>query len=80
MVILRSIAIANWVFGFTGALLMAQKGIAATIIALRFLKIAIMTNPMGLILTAIASAVTLVLFNWEKVKKWFVDFFDMFKS
>ncbi|MFV0481358.1 MAG: phage tail tape measure protein [Campylobacteraceae bacterium] len=49
------------------AFLFLAKGI-------RVVSLALLTNPIGLILTAIAVVAGLIIYNWDKVKVWFLKF------
>lgn len=59
-------------------LAMAQFAFSLNAITTAFniLKIAFLSNPIGLILMAIAGVATLVVLNWEKVKEWFMSFIN----
>lgn len=62
-------------------LAMAQFAFSLNAITAAFniLKIAFLTNPIGLILIAIAGIATLVVLNWERVKTWFIGFINWLK-
>lgn len=53
---------------FTGSVF---KGLATII---KITSLALLTNPIGLILSAIALVAGLVITNWDKVKEWFLSF------
>lgn len=53
---------------FTGSVF---KGLATII---KITSLALLTNPIGLILSAIALVAGLVITNWDKVKEWFLRF------
>lgn len=59
---------------FTGSVF---KGLAAII---KITSMALFTNPIGLILSAIALVAGLVITNWDKVKEWFSSFSSWLKS
>ncbi|EOI5977281.1 phage tail tape measure protein [Campylobacter jejuni] len=48
--------------------------------AFNILKIAFLTNPIGLVLMSIAAIATLVIMNWDKVKTFFIGFIDKISS
>ncbi|EAK2109063.1 phage tail tape measure protein [Campylobacter jejuni] len=49
-------------------------------IAFNILKVAFLTNPIGLALMAIAAIATLVMMNWDKVKTFFISFIEKISS
>lgn len=49
-------------------------------IAFNILKIAFLSNPIGLVLMSIAAIATLVIMNWNKVKTFFIGFIDKMGS
>ncbi|WP_178860836.1 tape measure protein [Thiomicrorhabdus cannonii] len=50
--------------------------IAAFVQAFTMLSVAILANPVGLVITAIAAAAALIIANWEKVKAFFGGFWS----
>lgn len=49
-------------------------------IGFRFMSIAIMANPIGAVVAGLAIAATLVIMNWDKVKSFFITFWDGIKA
>lgn len=76
MLILRAIAIVDFIFGFSKALVFARSAIMITVGAMNFLKLAMLSNPITAIMLGIATLATLIIMNWDSVKSWFVGFFD----
>lgn len=68
------------VVGTLGGLFAATKlvsfGIGAATFAFNALKLAMITNPIGLALAAIATAAVLIYKNWEPIKGFFVGLWD----
>lgn len=58
----------------------AQMGLTLKVVTTIFniLRIAFLTNPFGLVLTAIAAVAALIIVNFDKVKAWFMSFIDWF--
>lgn len=48
-------------------------------IGVRVLSVALLTNPIGLILGGIAIVAGLIIANWDKVKTWFISFIEWLK-
>lgn len=65
------------VVGVLGAAFAATKlwafGVGAVTFAFNALRVALMTNPIGLALTLLTTAAVLVWKNWEPIKAFFVD-------
>lgn len=71
------LAIKAMVIGFVAlkAALVAFGGVIPAVIAgIRALTLAIAANPIGALITALVVGATLIIANWETVKKWFADF------
>ncbi|EAJ6652122.1 phage tail tape measure protein [Campylobacter jejuni] len=51
----------------------------AVAIGIRVLSVAMMSNPIGLILGGIAIVAGLIIANWDKVKSWFKSFIEWLK-
>lgn len=49
-------------------------------IAFNILKVAFLTNPIGLVLMAIVTIATLIIMNWDKVKAFFMNFIEKISS
>lgn len=79
-VIFRTLAIGGTIKAF-GAMLLGLAGrvIPLVITGFRALTVAIMTNPIGLIIGGIALAAGLIITNWEKVKSFFITIWDHIK-
>ena len=45
-------------------------------VGIRILSVAMMSNPIGLILSGIALVAGLIIANWDKVKAWFMSFIE----
>ncbi|HEH5417420.1 TPA: hypothetical protein SHC96_001802, partial [Campylobacter coli] len=45
-------------------------------IGIRVLSVAMMSNPIGLILGGIAIVAGLIIANWDRVKSWFMSFIE----
>ncbi len=56
-----------------------NKVFKAVAIGIRVLSIAMMSNPIGLILGGIAIVAGLIIANWDKVKSWFKSFIEWLK-
>ncbi|HDV7508700.1 TPA: phage tail tape measure protein [Campylobacter jejuni] len=56
-----------------------NKVFKAVAIGARVLSIALLTNPIGLILGGIAIVAGLIIANWDKVKAWFISFIEWLK-
>lgn len=52
------------------------KAFRAIAIAIRVVSVALISNPIGLILAAIAAIAALIILNWDKVKVWFNSFIE----
>lgn len=52
------------------------KAFRAIAIAIRVVSVALISNPIGLILATIATIATLIILNWDKVKAWFNSFIE----
>lgn len=52
------------------------KAFRAIAIGIRVVSVAMMSNPIGLILGAIALVAGFVILNWDKVKAWFIAFIE----
>lgn len=63
-----------------GALGLAGRAIPAVIGGLRALTVALMTNPIGLIVGGIALAAGLIIANWDTVGPWFGRMWEGVKS
>lgn len=59
--------------GFVGA-------IRAVIMVMNLLRIAFLTNPFGLIITAVVVAVALIIMHWDKVKSFLITAWNYIKS
>ena len=69
---MKALAVGGAVQGFGRALLgLASGGIRAAIVAFRALTVAIVTNPVGLIVTAVVVAAALIYRYWEPISKFF---------
>ncbi|TQR29331.1 phage tail tape measure protein [Campylobacter sp. MIT 99-7217] len=78
-----SVALTALKVGFLAArFAMAQFAfmIKAVSVAFNILKIAFLTNPIGLILMAIVAIAALVIMNWDKVKAFFIGFIEKIGS
>ncbi|ELN6397899.1 phage tail tape measure protein [Campylobacter jejuni] len=53
-----------------------NKVFKAVAIGIRVLSVAMMSNPIGLILRGIAIVAGLIIVNWDKVKSWFKSFIE----
>ncbi|EAI9011766.1 phage tail tape measure protein [Campylobacter coli] len=53
-----------------------NKVFKAVAIGIRVLSVAMMSNPIGLILRGIAIVAGLIIANWDKVKSWFMSFIE----
>ncbi|EAJ9213005.1 phage tail tape measure protein [Campylobacter jejuni] len=56
-----------------------NKVFKAVAIGIRVLSVAMMSNPIGLILGGIAIVAGLIIANWSKVKAWFMSFIEWLK-
>lgn len=56
-----------------------NKVFKAVAIGIRVLNMAMMSNPIGLILGGIAIVAGLIIVNWDKVKSWFKSFIEWLK-
>lgn len=56
-----------------------NKVFKAVAIGIRVLSVAMMSNPIGLILGGIAIVAGLIIANWDKVKSWFKSFIEWLK-
>ncbi|ENJ7076790.1 phage tail tape measure protein [Campylobacter jejuni] len=56
-----------------------NKVFKAVAIGIRVLSMAMMSNPIGLILGGIAIVAGLIIANWDKVKSWFKSFIEWLK-
>lgn len=56
-----------------------NKVFKAVAIGIRVLSMAMMSNPIGLILRGIAIVAGLIIANWDKVKSWFKSFIEWLK-
>ncbi|WP_111230722.1 phage tail tape measure protein, partial [Helicobacter valdiviensis] len=56
-----------------------NKAFKFVALGIRALSVAIMTNPIGLIIGGIAIAAGLIIMNWGKVKDWFMSFINWLK-
>ncbi|MDD3466028.1 MAG: phage tail tape measure protein [Campylobacterales bacterium] len=70
MITAKTLAIAK--VGFVGVMT-AVRGVA---FAMNILRIAFLTNPIGLVITAIAVGAYLIITHWDKVKAFFIGFFN----
>lgn len=66
------------VFGYgltfvTGGALQLMKGIRFLIVAFNALKIAMMANPVGAVITVLTTGAALIYANWDKVKGLFLE-------
>ncbi|MDY6120442.1 MAG: phage tail tape measure protein, partial [Campylobacter sputorum] len=52
------------------------KAFRLLVIGIKAVSIAMMSNPLGLILGGIAIAAGLIIANWDKVKAWFISFVE----
>ena len=52
------------------------KAFRAIAVGIRVVSVAMMSNPIGLILGAIALVAGFVILNWDKVKAWFIAFIE----
>ena len=70
--------------GTFGALFAATKmvsfGIGAATFAFNAMKLAMATNPIGLVLMGLATAAVLIYKNWEPIKGFFTGLFDGIKA
>lgn len=55
------------------------KAFRLLVIGIKAVSVAMMNNPLGLILGGIAIAAGLVIANWDKVKAWFTSFVEWIK-
>ena len=77
---LKALAFGGMVKAFaTGLMTLASRAIPIVIGALRGLTIALLTNPITLVVTAIAGLATLVFLKWDKVKELFSSFWEKIK-
>ena len=66
----------NWVKpGIATVIVNIGKGISALATAFRALGLALLTNPITIIITAIALIAYLIITNWDTVKVWIQNFF-----
>lgn len=70
---MRGFSVAGMVSGFRGAavaaLAFAGRPLTAVLGGLRAVKLAVMTNPIGLIATGLLTVAELVITNWDKIYK-----------
>ncbi|MBD0392285.1 phage tail tape measure protein, partial [Wolbachia endosymbiont of Pentalonia nigronervosa] len=52
----------------------------AVITGLRAISLAVMSNPIGLLITGLVTGAALVIANWQKVKEFFASFWEYIKS
>jgi TP901 family phage tail tape measure protein len=77
---IRTFAIGSMIKSFAvGLISMAGTAIPIVIGALRALTIALISNPIGLIIGGVALAAGLVIGNWEKVKTFFTSIWEPIK-
>lgn len=67
------VAVAGTILGVVAVTKVWALGLGAVSFAFNALKLALMTNPIGLALTAIAVAAVLIYKNWEPIKQFFAD-------
>jgi TP901 family phage tail tape measure protein len=78
---IKALAIGGAIKGFAGTLVsLAGKAIPIVIGGLRALSVALLTNPVGLIIAGIALAAGLLFTYWEPIKGFFSDLWDGIKS
>ena len=79
-----SVAVVKAVLSFSGSLLgMAARAIPAAIMGIRALSLALLTTPIGLIITgiaALAGAVYLIYRNWDGISEWFGGMWERVKA
>ena len=79
-----SVAAVKAVLSFSASLLgMAARAIPAAIMGIRALSLALLTTPIGLIITgisALAGAVYLIYRNWDAIAGWFGGMWDRIKA
>lgn len=63
------------VVGVFGSITGAIKGVMSV---LKLLKLALVSNPIGLLVAGLAAGAALIIENWDTVKAWFVDFLNWF--
>lgn len=77
---LKALAFGGMIKVFATSLIgLASRAIPIVITGLRALTVALMTNPIGLIVGGIALAAGLVIANWDKVKNFFAGIWDKIK-
>lgn len=63
-----------------GLLGMATRAIPAVINGIRMIGVAMLTNPIGLLVTALAAGAVLIYRNWKTVKSFFLGMFQGFMT
>lgn len=77
---MKLLAAGGMIKAFAGSLLsLATRAIPIVIGGLKALTVAILTNPIGLIIGGIALAAGLVIANWQKVKDFFAGIWEPIK-
>lgn len=77
---LKALAFGGMIKAFAASLIgLASRAIPVVIGGMRALTVAIMTNPIGLIVVGIALAAGLLITNWDKVKTFFSGIWDSVK-
>ncbi|MES9873169.1 MAG: phage tail tape measure protein [Candidatus Sedimenticola sp. 6PFRAG7] len=77
----KALAVGGAIRGFAGTLIgLAGKAIPMVIGGLRALTLALMTNPVGLVIGGIAIAAGLIITYWEPIKEFFSGLWDGVKS
>jgi len=73
------------IFGFKANLIGVFSFLSATVFpavitGLRAIGLAVMSNPIGLLITGLVTGAALVITNWQKVKSFFTSFWEYIKS
>jgi|GEM_PF-1100512 len=77
---IRLFALGSIIASFAGGLItFASTAIPVVIGGLRALTVALMTNPIGLVIGGIALAAGLIIANWEKVRTFFAGIWEPIK-
>ena len=56
-----------------------SKALKILVLGVRAMSLALISNPIGLILTLLAAAAAAIIMNWDKVKAFFSDFWEAIK-
>lgn len=64
----------------SGALRMLVSGFRRVITVFNLLRVAFMTNPFALIITAVVLLVAIIILNWDKIKNYLIPLWNKLKS